>query len=80
MRGLVLFNHRQRALLSHALRHPNQHYTIKGHKNSHNVTYQTARVDLLELEKRQILVSVKVRRELLFTALDDLEHRLRNLG
>jgi len=36
LRGVSELNHRQRALVSHALRHPYQQYTIKSHQRSHN--------------------------------------------
>jgi len=42
-------NHRQRALLQKAVRHPLQNYTIEGHATSHGVHYQTARNDLQAL-------------------------------
>ncbi len=42
-------NHRQRALLLHAMRHPDGTYTIEGHRASHGIVYQTARADLLAL-------------------------------
>ena len=45
------FNHRQRALLAHALRHPNAAYTIAQYRREQGVVYQTARTDLLELER-----------------------------
>lgn len=48
-------NHRQRALLQHAVRYPMESYTIEGHARSHQVHYQTARTDLLNLVKRGLL-------------------------
>ena len=51
-------NHRQAALIKHALRCPEQRYTIGSHQKSHQVVYQTARNDLLELEQRGFLLRV----------------------
>jgi len=45
-------NHRQAALIRHALRHPDAEYTFKSHQRSHGVVYQSARNDLLDLERR----------------------------
>lgn len=45
-------NHRQRALLQHAIRHPLESYTIDGHASSHRVHYQTARNDFIDLTRR----------------------------
>jgi Fic family protein len=50
-------NHRQRALLQHAIRHPLESYTIDAHAASHRVHYQTARNDLINLVERGYLVS-----------------------
>lgn len=48
-------NHRQLALLRHALRKPNAEYTFQTHANTHNCVYQTARTDLLGLEEEGLL-------------------------
>jgi Fic family protein len=50
-------NHRQRALLQHAIRHPLESYTIESHATSHRVHYQTARTDLVDLVARGYLES-----------------------
>ena len=50
--GFDELNHRQRAVLQHAVRHPLQSYTIEGHAASHQVHYQTARTDLFDLLRR----------------------------
>jgi Fic family protein len=42
-------NHRQRALLAHALRNTDAAYTFESHRNSHQVSDRTARNDLLSL-------------------------------
>ncbi len=74
--GLADLNHRQRALLSHALRHPNYRYTIEEHRMWHGVVYQTARADLLELADLELLDARKIRNRWHFTPGHDLERRL----
>ena len=76
VRGLTDLNHRQHALLGHALRHPDYRYTIEAHRMSHGVVYQTARTDLLELVEAGLLDSRKIRNRWSFNAVDDLERRL----
>ena len=75
----VSINHRQLALLGHALRHPGARYTIDTHKKTHRVTYQTARTDLLDLASRNLLVRTKTGRFFSFTAATDLARRLKVL-
>jgi len=79
LRGIIVLNHRQRALISHALRHPHQRYTIKSHQTSHNVVYQTSRLDLLDLEYRRLLKSDKIGRTWYFTPVNELEEKLSEL-
>jgi Fic family protein len=80
LRSSVDFNHRQLALLSHALKHPGHRYTIQSHQKSHNVVYQTARTDLLELAGKQLLVQGKVGNAYTFAAPGDLAKRLEAIG
>ena len=55
LQGIMTLNHRQRALISHALRHPHHRSTIKSHQICHNVVYQTSRTDLLDFFVRLCL-------------------------
>lgn len=48
-------NHRQRAVLTRALRDDASRFTIESHKASHGVSYGTARNDLLDLGRRGYL-------------------------
>jgi Fic family protein len=79
LRGVAVLNYRQRALISHALRHPHYKYTIKSHQISHNVVYQTSRTDLLDLERRGLLKSNKIGKTWYFTPVNDLEEKLAEL-
>lgn len=76
LRGVRVLNHRQRELISHALRHPHQIYTIESHRSSHGVVHQTARTDLLNLELHGLLTKEKVGRTWHFTAVPNLERKL----
>lgn len=80
LQGVAILNHRQRALISHALRHPRQRYAIKSHQTSHNVVYQTSRLDLFDLEKRGLLQSQKIGRTWQFTPVHDIEEKLSKLS
>ena len=72
-----MLNYRQRALLAHMSKHPDASYVIESHRRSHNVTYQTARTDLLELADLGLVESAKRGRAFVFTASEDFEQRLR---
>ncbi|MEW6153550.1 MAG: Fic family protein [Actinomycetota bacterium] len=74
------FNHRQLALLSHALRAPGHEYTFASHARSHNVARQSARTDLLGLESAGLLTRRKTGRAFSFHAAADLADQFRQLG
>ncbi len=70
--GMRALNSRQKALVTHALKSPGAEYTIKSHQNSHDVTYQTARTDLLGLNERGLLERTLLGRQYLFAAAPEL--------
>lgn len=65
-------NVRQARILQHMLAHPHDILTIKFHKNSNNISYQTARTDLLELEEKKWLKLVKKEKTFYFVPTDTL--------
>jgi Fic family protein len=74
-------NHRQLALLSHAIRHPGQVYTVKSHRTSHNIANGTARSDLFELADHGLLDKRRIGSKTLeFRAPDGLEERIRRFA
>jgi Fic family protein len=79
LRASHSLNHRQLALLIHALRHPDALYTIRSHQTSHRVVYQTARTDMLGLADQNLLDVRKIGRKLTFTPKTNLEARLGEL-
>lgn len=74
------FNHRQTALLNHALRNAGETYRVDAHQRSHAVVYQTARRDLLELEALGLLEKTKQGNAYVFYAPADLRDRLNALA
>ena len=56
------FNHRQLAVLQHAIKNPHAQYTVASHAGSHNVVPQTARMDLQGLEQQKLLTKVSLKR------------------
>lgn len=69
-------NHRQRALLLNALKHPDSDYAIAAHQAAHRVTYATARSDLLGLAELGLLQQRKQGKAFLFRPVADLAQRL----
>jgi Fic family protein len=72
MRDEGELNHRQLALLSDAVRHPDRAYTYRSHAASHGVTGETARSDLNVLVDRGLLTRRKVARQHVFGPVADL--------
>ncbi len=72
-------NHRQIALLSHALRHLDADYTIAAHQNSNQTVYQTARQDLLDLQRRGLLEGRRIGKAFHFFPASNLENRMKKL-
>ena len=74
-------NHRQLALLAHAVRHPDAEYTTRSHQTSHDVAYATARADLFRLAELGLLDQRRIgRRTHVFCTPPDLEARLESLA
>jgi Fic family protein len=69
-------NHRQLALLSHALRHADARYTIESHGTSHHIAYATSRADLLGLVRHRLLVQRRSGRRFEFLVPSDLARRV----
>ncbi len=76
----TMLNHRQVALINHALKKPGHVYVIESHRRSHGVSYQTARTDLLGLSELGLLTQGKRGKEFTFTSPDDLRKRIATLG
>ena len=73
-------NHRQLALLAHAIRHPDAQYTTRSHMTSHEVAYATARADLFKLADLELLERRRIGRKTnVFHAPPDLDERIRAL-
>ncbi len=71
------FNHRQLALLSHAVRNPGYEYTFHSHSSSHTVTHETARNDLVPLVDMGLLERRRMGRQYRFTPHPELAQRLK---
>lgn len=77
LKGLRHLNHRQLALIGHAIRHPGAAYTIEGHQRSHDTAYNTARTDLQDLAAEGHLQQQKSGKKMVFYASAAFEQSLR---
>ena len=74
-------NHRQLALLAHAIRHHDAEYTIRSHMTSHDVAYATSRADLFRLAELGLLDRRRIgEKTYVFRTLPRLEERIRALS
>lgn len=69
-------NLRQTRIIQHVLSHPHDILTIKMHQNINKISYQTARTDLLELEEKKWLKSIKKEKTFYFVPADNLGEKL----
>jgi Fic family protein len=76
MKRVRSLNHRQQALIAHAVRHPAYRYSINGHRLSHGVVYETARSDLMSLVRKGLLRKLKVGKTLYFEPVSNLTAKL----
>ena len=71
-------NHRQLALLAHAIRHHDAEYTIRSHMTSHDVAYATSRADLFRLAELGLLDRRRIgEKTYVFRTPPRLEERIR---
>jgi len=75
----VLLNYRQIALINRALKRPETIFYVKSHRGAHNVTYDTARTDLLKLVKLGLLEKSKIGKAFAFTAIKGLKQKIEAL-
>jgi len=69
-------NHRQRALLLNALKHPGKGFSIAVHQGAHDIAYETARSDLLGLVEARLMRQKREGKSFVFIPRPDLAARL----
>ena len=69
-------NLRQSLILKEILEEPDKILTIQETRAKYNVTYQTARTDLLNLAKKGYLTSKKKRKQFLFYKSDKFDEKI----
>jgi Fic family protein len=69
-------NHRQLALLDHALRKPDAEYTHESHANSHRISIMTARNDILILVKRGWIQKIRRGKRFFYHPAKNLDKKL----
>jgi len=80
LHGSMLLNNRQLDILHDALRNPTEPFTINAQQRRQRVTYQTARTDLLGLERLGLFTKQRIGKKFVYRAAPDLADRLSELG
>ena len=78
--GSSHLNHRQLVVVQDALRDPGEPFTIAAQARRHRVTYESARSDLLSLERLGLFSKTRAGKKFVFRPVPDLGERLRRLG
>jgi len=78
LRNIPNLNYRQYSLLRHAINHPDAVYQFRTHMNTHDVSYQTARTDLMELMKLKLLDKLAGKKSLTFLPSPLLFKKIKN--
>jgi len=73
-------NHRQLALVRHALKNASAIFTVESHRTSHGVAVQTARTDLEGLRSRNLLTRSKSGKALTYRPDTEIGERLKRLS
>jgi len=71
-----LLNYRQVALINRALKTPDAIFYVESHRGAHNVTYDTARTDLLKLVQMGLLEKKKIGKAFVFSATQNLKQKI----
>lgn len=74
--GVSPFNARQIALLGHALENPSATYTVASHQNSHRISNQTAKNDLVELVTGGLLLQGKAGKAFTYHPAKELREKI----
>lgn len=77
LRSYKGLNARQKTLIYHAIRHPDDVYTLGKYKNYHAIVYETARKDLLYLAEKGFLKKQKQGKEFIFLPCEGMIEKLR---
>ncbi|MEJ7765533.1 MAG: Fic family protein [Acidimicrobiales bacterium] len=80
LNGSPRLNHRQLTVIRDALRDPSEPFTAAAQGHRHRVSTESARSDLLGLERLNLLSKERVSKKFVFRAVRDLPARLRELS